>query len=63
MKTRQWKLQIEVPIEKVESEYKAVFNKLKNIVKIDGFRKGKAPLQMVEARFRKRLTRRWLKTF
>ena len=46
-------LQIDVPVEKVESEYQAVFNKLKNFVKIDGFRKGKAPLNMVEARFRK----------
>lgn len=45
-------LQIDVPVEKVESEYQAVFNKLKNIVKIDGFRKGKAPLHMVENRFR-----------
>ena len=46
-------LQIDVPVEKVESEYQSVFNKLKNLVKIDGFRKGKAPLTMVEARFRK----------
>jgi trigger factor len=46
-------LQIDVPVEKVELEYKAVFDKLKNVVKIDGFRKGKAPLGMVEARFRK----------
>lgn len=46
-------LQISVPIEKVELEYKAVFDKFKNHVKIDGFRKGKAPLSMVEARFRK----------
>jgi trigger factor len=46
-------LQIDVPVEKVESEYQAVFNKLTNFVKIDGFRKGKAPLNMVEARFQK----------
>ena len=46
-------LQISVPVEKVELEYKAVFDKFKNHVKIDGFRKGKAPLNMVEARFRK----------
>jgi trigger factor len=45
-------LQIDVPVEKVESEYQSVFNKLKNIVKIDGFRKGKAPLHLVENRFR-----------
>jgi trigger factor len=46
-------LQIDVPIEKVEVEYKAAFNKLQGFVKLDGFRKGKAPLHMVEARFRK----------
>lgn len=46
-------LKIDVPLEKVESEYKAAFNKLQGIVKLDGFRKGKAPLHMVEARFRK----------
>lgn len=45
-------LQIDVPVDQVENEYQVVFNKLKNIVKIDGFRKGKAPLQMVEAHFR-----------
>ncbi len=45
-------LQIDVPVEQVETEYQAVFNKLKDIVKIDGFRKGKAPLPMVEARFK-----------
>ncbi len=46
-------LQISVPVEKVELEYKAVFDKFKNFVKIDGFRKGKAPLNMVEARYQK----------
>ncbi|OHD64807.1 MAG: trigger factor [Spirochaetes bacterium RBG_13_51_14] len=50
-------LQINVPVETVELEYRAVFNKLKNRVTIDGFRKGKAPLQMVETRFRKEADR------
>ncbi|MCP4130335.1 MAG: trigger factor [bacterium] len=45
-------LQIEVPVEKVEIEYKAVFDKIKQNVKIDGFRKGKAPVQMVETHYR-----------
>jgi trigger factor len=45
-------LQIDVPVDKVESEYQTVFNKLKNFVKIDGFRKGKAPLHLVENRFK-----------
>lgn len=46
-------IQVDVPIEKVEVEYKAAFNKLQGFVKLDGFRKGKVPLHMVEARFRK----------
>ncbi len=45
-------LQIDVPVEKVESEYQAVFNKLREIVKLDGFRKGKAPLHLVENRYK-----------
>jgi len=45
-------LQIEVPVEKVEIEYKAVFDKIKNTVKIDGFRKGKAPVQLVETHYK-----------
>ncbi|HOP64529.1 MAG TPA: trigger factor [Spirochaetota bacterium] len=45
-------LEIEVPVEKVEQEYKAVFNKIQRNAKIDGFRKGKAPLQMVETRYK-----------
>ncbi|HOO72072.1 MAG TPA: trigger factor [Spirochaetota bacterium] len=44
-------LQIEVPQERVEIEYKAVYDKLKRSVTIDGFRKGKAPLHLVEARY------------
>ena len=46
-------IQVDVPIEKVESAYVTAFNKLQGVVKLDGFRKGKAPLHMVEARFRK----------
>ncbi|OHD70114.1 MAG: trigger factor [Spirochaetes bacterium RBG_16_49_21] len=46
-------LRIDVPVEKVESAYTAVFDKLKNTVKIDGFRKGRAPLHIVENRFKK----------
>jgi trigger factor len=44
-------LKIDVPVEKVESEYRTVFNRLKNVVTIDGFRKGKAPLNIVEKKF------------
>lgn len=45
-------LEIEIPVEKVELEYKAVFEKIRKTAKIDGFRQGKAPVQMVEARYR-----------
>lgn len=45
-------LEIEVPIERVEIEYKAVFNKLQKNAKIDGFRAGKAPIQLVETKYK-----------
>ncbi len=45
-------LEIEVPLENVEEEYKAVFNDVKKSAKIDGFRKGKAPIQMIEKKYR-----------
>lgn len=44
-------LQIDVPGENVEDEYKTVFNMLQKNVSIDGFRKGKVPIQLVETRF------------
>lgn len=45
-------LEIEIPVEKVELEYKTVFNKLQKNAKIDGFRQGKAPLQLIETKYR-----------
>ena len=45
-------LEIEIPVEKVELEYKAVFEKIRKNAKVDGFRKGKAPVQMIETKFR-----------
>jgi len=45
-------LEIEIPIERVEIEYKAVFNKLQKNAKIDGFRQGKAPIQLVETKYK-----------
>ena len=45
-------LEIEIPIEKVELEYKAVFNKLQKNAKIDGFRQGKAPIQLIETKYK-----------
>lgn len=44
-------LEIHVPSQKVELEYKSVFDGIQKTVKLDGFRKGKAPLQMIEARY------------
>lgn len=45
-------LEIEIPVEKVEIEYKAVFHKLQKNAKVDGFRQGKAPLQLVETKYK-----------
>jgi trigger factor len=45
-------LEIEVPLENVEEEYIAVFQDVKKSAKVDGFRKGKAPLQVVEKKYR-----------
>ncbi len=45
-------LEIEIPIERVEIEYKAVFNKLQKNAKIDGFRLGKVPLTLVETKYK-----------
>ncbi|HOW83628.1 MAG TPA: trigger factor [Spirochaetota bacterium] len=44
-------LTIEVPADRVEIEYKAVYDKLKRTVAVDGFRKGKVPMQIVESRY------------
>jgi len=43
--------EIEVPAETVAEEYKQVFSKIQRRVAIDGFRKGKAPLQIVEVKY------------
>jgi len=45
-------LEIEIPLERVEVEYKAVFHKLQKNAKIDGFRQGKVPLQIVETKYK-----------
>jgi trigger factor len=45
-------LEIEVPLENVEEEYKAVFRDVTKSAKIDGFRKGKAPVQVIEKKYR-----------
>jgi len=44
-------LQVEVPQEKVEEEYKKVFKSIQQKAKIDGFRQGKVPINIIEQRF------------
>jgi trigger factor len=45
-------LEIEIPVERVEIEYKAVFHKIQKSAKVDGFRQGKAPVQVVETKYK-----------
>jgi trigger factor len=45
-------LEIEIPVERVEIEYKAVFHKIQKNAKVDGFRQGKAPVQVVETKYK-----------
>lgn len=49
-----WKriLEIEVSREKVDDEFDAVYEKYKTYSKIPGFRKGKAPIDLVKLRFK-----------
>ncbi|TAL30739.1 MAG: trigger factor [Spirochaetes bacterium] len=42
---------LEVPENRVELEYKSVLDKIKNNAKLDGFRRGKAPLEVIERKF------------
>ena len=44
-------LQIEVPEDKIESEYTKVFDRIQKNAKIDGFRKGKVPLEVIIKKF------------
>lgn len=44
-------LQVEVPQDKVEEEYKKVFKSIQQKAKIDGFRQGKVPINIIEQRF------------
>lgn len=52
-----WKrtLEIEVPKETVDSEFETVYNKFQTLSKIPGFRKGKAPMNMVKLRFQEKI--------
>lgn len=61
---RAWKriLEIEVSKEKVENEFDAVYEKYKTYSKIPGFRKGKAPMNLVKLRFKDAIEKEVLET-
>src|SRR3989442_8583091 len=49
------KLQIELPPEEVSKEWDAIANNFARYAKIPGYRPGKAPRRVIEARFRKEI--------
>ncbi len=51
LENAQIEIQIEVPENRVEIEYKSVINNIRNSAKIDGFRKGKAPIDLIERKY------------
>lgn len=54
---------IEVPSEEIEKEYLKAYQNLRQQVTIPGFRKGKAPVSVVRARFRDYVTSRLVEEF
>jgi trigger factor len=59
-----WKrtLEIEVPKENVDEEFEAAYQKFRGEAKIPGFRKGKAPMDLVKKRFKGAIEREVLET-
>ncbi|HPV96352.1 MAG: trigger factor [Spirochaetota bacterium] len=51
LENAQMELHIDVPENRVEIEYKSVFERIRNNARIDGYRKGKAPLELIERKF------------
>ncbi len=51
LENAQMEIRVEVPENRVETEYKSVFEKIRVSAKIDGYRKGKVPLELVERKF------------
>jgi trigger factor len=47
-------LQIEIPENRIEVEYKSVFDMIQREAKVDGFRKGKVPLKIIEQKFQEK---------
>jgi trigger factor len=54
-----WKrtLEIEVPKQTVDEEFEVAYRKYKNLAKVPGFRKGKAPMDLVKRRFKGEIER------
>lgn len=51
LENAQMEIRVEVPENRVETEYKSVFEKIRGNAKIDGYRKGKVPLELIERKF------------
>ena len=49
--------EIKVPEDRVDLEYSSVFKEIQKNAKIDGFRKGKVPIQIIEKKFEKQADR------
>lgn len=43
--------ELKVPAEDVDSEYKSAYKKIQKSAKVDGFRKGKVPMNVIESKF------------
>ena len=58
-KDKAWKrvLEIEIPVEKVKGEFDSVYQEYQRKVRIPGFRKGKAPLEMIKSRYKEAVTK------
>ncbi|HSV96535.1 MAG TPA: trigger factor [Spirochaetota bacterium] len=51
LENAQMEIRVEVPENRVETEYKSVYEKIRGNAKIDGYRKGKVPLELIERKF------------
>lgn len=51
LENAQVEIRIEVPENRVETEYKSVYEKIRGNAKLDGYRKGKVPLELIERKF------------
>lgn len=58
-KDKAWKrvVEIEIPVEKVKGEFDSVYQEYQRKVRIPGFRKGKAPLEMIKSRYKEKVTK------